>query len=97
KFAEFLASPFAQLAMANQGDLAGYSTDSAAEVKQQPYLKIFVQQLATANARPVTSGYATLDTDFSNELQEAIAGKTSLHYALNTAASEGTTALLANL
>ena len=30
KFAQFLASPFAQLAMANQGDLAGYSTDSAA-------------------------------------------------------------------
>jgi multiple sugar transport system substrate-binding protein len=97
KFAAFLASPFAQLAMANQGDLAGYSTDSAAEVKQQPYLKIFVQQLKTAKARPVTAGYSTLDTDFSNELQEVLAGKETLTYALNTAAAEGTTALLANL
>ncbi len=34
--------------MANQGDLATYKSDSAAEVKQQPYLSIFVQQLATA-------------------------------------------------
>ncbi|MDA8266607.1 MAG: extracellular solute-binding protein, partial [Actinomycetota bacterium] len=45
KLAQFLASPFAQLEMASQGDLATYSTDSAAEVKATPYLKIFVKQL----------------------------------------------------
>ena len=48
KLTQFLASPFAQLQMANQGDLAGYKTDSAAEVAAQPFLNIFVQQLATA-------------------------------------------------
>ena len=37
----------------------------------------------------MTAGYATLDTDFSNELQEALAGKTTLQYTVNTAASEG--------
>ena len=59
KLAQFLAGPFAQLQMANQGDLAGYKTDSAAEIKAQPFLSIFVQQLATARARPVAPGYSS--------------------------------------
>ena len=52
----------------------------AAEVKQQPYLKIFVQQLSTAKARPVTAGYATLRHGLLAELQEVLAGKTTLQY-----------------
>lgn len=94
KFAQFLASPFAQLTMAEQGDLAAYKSDAAAEVKAEPYLKIFTEQLQTAQARPVSPGYTELDTDFSNELQQALAGKTTLQFALNTAAQESTAALL---
>ncbi len=90
---QFLAAPFAQLQMANQGDLAGYTTDSAAEVKAQPYLSIFVQQLHTAKARPVAPGYPELDADFSAELQEVLAGKLSVSDAMNTAAQEANAAL----
>ncbi|HUB68941.1 MAG TPA: extracellular solute-binding protein [Acidimicrobiales bacterium] len=95
KLAEFLASPFAQLQMANQGDLAGYSTDSAAEVAAQPYLNLFVQQLKTARARPVAPGYSELDADFQAELQEVLAGKLSVSDAMNTAAQEANAALAA--
>jgi multiple sugar transport system substrate-binding protein len=93
KLAQFLTSPFAQLQMADQGDLATYKSDSAAEVKQQPYLSIFVQQLATAKARPVSPAYTRLDTDFSNELQEAIAGKLPLDNAMNAASGQANAAI----
>ncbi|MGA3218495.1 MAG: extracellular solute-binding protein [Acidimicrobiales bacterium] len=95
KLAQFLASPFAQLQMANQGDLAGYTTDSAAEIKAQPFLSIFVQQLATARARPVAPGYSELDADFIAELQEVLAGKLSVSDAMNAAAQESNAALAA--
>jgi multiple sugar transport system substrate-binding protein len=93
KLLQFLTSPFAQLQMANQGDLAGYKTDTAAEVKAQPYLKVFTQQLLTAEARPVSPGYVKFDTIFSNALQEAVAGKVSLAAAMQTVAAQGTAAL----
>jgi multiple sugar transport system substrate-binding protein len=95
KLVQFLAGQFAQLQMADQGDLAGYKTDSAAEIKAQPYLKIFVQQLDTARARPVAPGYSELDADFSAELQEVLAGKLSVSDAMNTAAQEANAALAA--
>ena len=66
KFVQFLQSPFAQLAMAGAGDMAAYKTDSAAEAIENPALKVFAEELLTARARPVTAGYAELDTDFSN-------------------------------
>ena len=93
KLAQFLASPFAQLQMANQGDLATYKSDSAAEIKAQPYLNIFVQQLATAEARPVSPAYTRLDGDFVDELQEALAGKLPLDNAMNAASSQSNGAL----
>ena len=93
KLAQFLTSPFAQLQMANQGDLATYKTDSVAEIKQQPYLNIFVQQLATAEARPVSPAYTKLDSDFLNELQEAIAGKLPVDNAMNAASVQANAAL----
>jgi multiple sugar transport system substrate-binding protein len=93
KLAQFLAGPFAQLQMANQGDLATYKSDSAAEVKQQPYLSTFVQQLGTAEARPVSPVYTRIDTDFSNELQEAVAGKLPLGNALNAASGQSNAAI----
>ena len=93
KLAQFLAGPFAQLQMANQGDLATYKSDSAAEVKQQPYLSTFVQQLETAEARPVSPVYTRIDTDFSNELQEAVAGKLPLGNALNAASGQANAAI----
>ncbi len=95
KLAQFLAGPFAQLQMADQGDLAGYTTDSAAEIKAQPFLSIFVQQLETAKARPVAPGYSELDADFIAELQEVLAGKLSMSDAMNAAAQESNAALAA--
>jgi multiple sugar transport system substrate-binding protein len=96
KLAQFLAGPFAQLQMANQGDLAGYKTDSAAEIKAQPFLNIFVQQLATARARPVAPGYSELDADFIAEMQEVLAGKLNVSDAMNAAAQESNAALASN-
>jgi multiple sugar transport system substrate-binding protein len=93
KFVEFLQSPFAQLAMADAGDMAAYKTDNNAEGVLNPALKIFAKELLTARARPVTQGYAELDTDFSNELALMLAGKTSVDKGLNTAAQEANKAL----
>ncbi len=39
KFAEFLDSPFAQLAMAKQGDMSAIKTDAAQEVKDDAVLR----------------------------------------------------------
>ena len=75
KFAQFLYSPFAQIAMAKAGDMSVYKTDAAAEVKAKPFLKVFAQQLLTAKARPVTQDYTTLDSAFSAELQKVLAGQ----------------------
>ncbi|HTW08682.1 MAG TPA: hypothetical protein VME46_14285, partial [Acidimicrobiales bacterium] len=96
KLAQFLTAPFAQLQMANQGDLATYTNDLHGEIQAQPYLDIFVQQLKSAEARPVAPGYAILDADFSAEMQEVLSGKLDLSDALNTAATEANAALAAN-
>ena len=93
KLVQFLASPFAQTQMADQGDMAGYKSDAAAEVKAKPYYGIFAKQLLTARARPVAPGYAELDADFSAELQAVLAGKLSVSDAMNTAAQEANAAL----
>jgi ABC-type glycerol-3-phosphate transport system substrate-binding protein len=96
KLATFLTGTYAQLQMANQGDLAAYKADAAAEVKQQPYLSIFVQQLLTARARPVAPGYSILDADFGAEMQEVLAGNLSVSNAMDTASQEANAALVAN-
>lgn len=93
KLAQFLTGKFAQLQMANQGDLATYKSDSAGEVRQQPYLSTFVQQLETAKARPVSPAYTKIDTAFLDELQEAVAGKLSVDKAMNTAVAEANAAI----
>jgi multiple sugar transport system substrate-binding protein len=93
KLVKFLAGPFAQTQMADQGDMAGYTADAAAEVKANPYYGIFAQQLLTARARPVAPGYAELDADFSAEVQEVLAGKLSVPDAMSTAAQEANAAL----
>jgi len=73
--------------------MAAYKTDSAAEAIENPALKIFAEQLLTARARPVTEGYAALDTDFSNELALMLAGKVSVDKGLTIAAQESNKAL----
>ena len=93
KFVKFLQGPFAQLAMAGAGDMTPYRTDQANEIIENPALKVFAQTLLTARARPVTQGYTTLDTDFSNELAEMLAGKVTVDAGLQTAAGEANTAL----
>lgn len=88
KFAQFLESPFSQLAMAKVGQMSALATTAAAEVKATPYYAVFTQQLKTAMDRPVTQNYSKLDADFSAALQEALAGKMSVSAALASAASQ---------
>jgi multiple sugar transport system substrate-binding protein len=93
KFVQYLTGSFAQIAMAKAGDMAAYAPDGAAEVKDNPSLAIFVQQLKTAVARPEVQGYPQLDTDFSNQLAEVLAGNESLKTAMAAAAEEANQAL----
>ncbi len=93
--AAYLAEPYAQTQMAARGDMAGYTADAAREVKANPYLGVFAQQLLTARARPVAPGYPELDADFKAELQEIQAGKLDVSDAMNTAAQEADAALSA--
>jgi multiple sugar transport system substrate-binding protein len=88
KFAQFLDSPFAQLAMAKVGQMSALATTAAAEVKATPYYSTFTHQLKTAMDRPVTQNYSKLDADFSAALQEVLAGKMSVSAALGSAASQ---------
>lgn len=93
--ATYLAEPYAQTHMAAIGDMAAYTADATREVKQDPYLGIFAQQLLTARARPVAPGYPELDADFKAELQEVQAGKLDVSDAMTTAAQEADAALAA--
>ena len=93
KFAAFLDSPFAQLAMAKQGDMSAIKSDSAQEVKNTPTYAVFAKQLLTARIRANSPGYSQLDTDWSNELQQILAGNVTVAAGLATAAQEGNTAL----
>jgi multiple sugar transport system substrate-binding protein len=92
-FAQFMTQPFAQLAEAKQGEMSSYSTDSAAEVKADPYYGVFAQALKRAYVRPVTQYYGTMDTDFSNMLEEILAGKISVATGLAKATAESNAAL----
>ena len=83
KFAEFLASPYAQLLMAEQGDMSALSTVAAKEVKEVPYYATFAKQLLTARIRANSPGYSQMDTDWSNELQQILAGAVSVNSGLN--------------
>jgi multiple sugar transport system substrate-binding protein len=88
KFAQFLDSSFAQLAMAKVGQMSALSTTAAAEVKATPYYAAFTQQLTTAKDRPVSQNYSKLDADFTAAMQEILAGKESVSAALTSAASQ---------
>ncbi len=92
-FAQFLASPDAQLALAKTGEMSAYSTDTAAEVKADPYERVFADALPNAYVRPVTRFYGLVDTDFSNAFEEILAGKVSVSQGLNQAAHESDAAL----
>jgi multiple sugar transport system substrate-binding protein len=93
KFAEFLDSSFAQLAMAKQGDMSALKTDSAGEVKATPYYAVFAKQLLTSRIRANSPGYSQLDSDWSNELQQILAGTVTVAAGLSTAAQMSNTAL----
>lgn len=88
KFAEFLSSPFAQLAMAKQGDMAAMKSDAAKEVAAVPYYHTFTTQLLTARIRANSPGYSQMDSDWSNELQQILAGKVSVTAGLNAVAQQ---------
>jgi multiple sugar transport system substrate-binding protein len=93
KFAEFLDSPFAQLAMAKQGDMSAIKTDAAQEVKATPYYSVFTKQLLTARIRANSPGYSQLDSDWSNELGQILAGDVTVSAGLQAAAQEADQAL----
>lgn len=93
KFAAFLASPFAQLAMAKQGDMSAMKSVAAKEVKAVPYYAVFAKQLLTARIRANSPGYSVLDSAWSNELQQILAGKVTVADGLAAAAQAGDSAL----
>ncbi len=93
KFAEFLDSPFAQLEMAKQGDMSAIKSDAAQEVKNTPYYSVFTKQLLTARIRANSPGYSQLDSDWSNELGQILAGGVTVSAGLQTAAQEADQAL----
>ena len=93
KFAEFLSAPFAQLAMAKQGDMTSFKTDSAAEVKATPSYKIFAQQLLTSKIRANSPGYSQLDTAWSNAIGQILAGGVTVAAGLASATQLANTAL----
>ncbi len=79
--------------MAKVGQMSAIATFGPQEVAVTPYYSIFVQQLKTAEARPVSPGYTKLDTDFSNELAMIIDGKVSVSAGLSAAVQQSNTAL----
>ena len=96
KFAAFLSSPFAQLAMAKQGDMSAMKSDAAKEVKAVPYYKVFTQQLLTAKIRANSPGYSQMDSDWSNEIQKILAGQDTVTNGLNAVASQANSDLAAS-
>jgi multiple sugar transport system substrate-binding protein len=93
KFAAFLDSPFAQLAMAKQGDMSTEKNDAAKEDAATPYFKVFTQQLLTARIRANSPGYSALDGDWSTQLQKILAGNETVAAGLQAAAQESDQAL----
>jgi multiple sugar transport system substrate-binding protein len=93
KFAAFLASPFAQLAMAKQGDMSAMKSDAAGEVKATPYYAVFAKQLLTARIRANSPGYSQMDSDWSNALGQILAGDTTVAAGLAAAAQQSDSAL----
>jgi multiple sugar transport system substrate-binding protein len=93
KFAEFLDSPFAQLAMAAQGDMSALKSDAAGEVKTTPYYSVFANQLLTSEIRANSPGYSQLDTDWSNAIGQILAGKETVNAGLTSAAQQADQAL----
>lgn len=93
KFAAFLASRFAQLAMAKQGDMSAMKSDAAGEVKATPYYKVFAKQLLTARIRANSPGYSQLDSIWSNALGQILAGNVTVAAGLATAAQAADSAL----
>jgi multiple sugar transport system substrate-binding protein len=88
KFAQFLESPFSQLAMAKAGQMSALATNAAAEVAATPFYSIFAEQLKTAKVRAVTQNYTKLDADFTAAMQKILAGKESVQAGLSSAASQ---------
>lgn len=93
KFAEFLDSPFAQLAMAKQGDMSTEKTDAAGEVKATPYYSVFAKQLLTARIRANSPGYSQSDSDWSTEMGQILTGSVSVSAGLTAAATQADSAL----
>lgn len=92
-FAQFLDSPFVQLAMAKTGQMSAFKTDTKAEVQAVPYFKTFADALTNAYVRPVTRYYGLVDTAFSNAVAEILAGKTTVSNGLSQATAQSNAAL----
>src|SRR5664280_2918048 len=79
--------------VAKQGDMSAMKSVAASEVKAVPYYAVFAKQLLTARIRANSPGYSALDTAWSNELQQILAGKVTVADGLAAAAQAGDSAL----
>ena len=93
KFAAFLASPFAQLAMAKQGDMSAMRSDAVGEVRATPYYRVFAHQLLTSRIRANSAGYSQMDSIWSTAIQQILAGKVTVSAGLTAAAQQADSAL----
>ena len=93
KFAEFLDSPFAQLAMAKQGDMSTEKNDAAKEDAATPYFKVFTHAVVDGADSGQQSGLQRARRRLVDALQKILAGNETVSAGLQTAAQESNQAL----
>lgn len=88
KFIEFTQSKEFQIAMAKTGQMTVVPGYADAQAALGPYLKVFSDQLKTAEPRLAIPQAAKVDTILSDALTPAFEGKTTVKAALTSAAQQ---------
>ena len=87
KFLMFIASKEVQARWANElGQIpVNMLADELIVFDGHPYLKVFMEQMQYAKARPQTGGYPEIENDVNPEMQAALDGKKSVEAAMQAA------------
>ncbi len=89
KFVQFMLSPEAQLMMARTGQLPVIKAAlDDPYIKGHPYFGLYLEQLKTARARPVTPAYPKVKEVIQGAFQEIFLGKKTVQAALDEAAAK---------
>lgn len=87
-FIRFTQTETFQLTMSKTGQMSVISDFADEEAAATPELKPFIEQLATARARPAVPQAPQIDTLLQNELTAAFQGKQTVQQALDKAAHQ---------